>query len=259
MNKIKTSLFLTTYNWPDALHICIKSIFKQSVLPDEVIIADDGSDKETSQLIAKLKKESPIPIVHLWQENQGYRINTLRNLAIRNASYPYIIQIDGDLILDTHFVADHISFARQNRFLIGRRVNLSQEATDCAMKHDYEKCNISKVLRNKTLAKLHHFLLYNKTNVKGVRGCNMSYWKKDAYKVNGYDEDMTSKGPNDKEFAARLVNAGIEAYNLKFYANSLHFSHGETNRTNYTHVKGIFEETLKTKKIRCANGLLKNN
>lgn len=37
------ALLLTTYNWPEALGLVLESVSKQSHLPDEVIIADDGS------------------------------------------------------------------------------------------------------------------------------------------------------------------------------------------------------------------------
>ena len=45
------SLIITTYNKPDALFLVMQSISCQSILPSEVIIADDGSDKKTQKLI----------------------------------------------------------------------------------------------------------------------------------------------------------------------------------------------------------------
>ena len=44
---MKTSIIVSTYNWPQALQICLGSILKQTVLPDEIVIADDGSTGET--------------------------------------------------------------------------------------------------------------------------------------------------------------------------------------------------------------------
>lgn len=37
-----------------------------------------------------------------------------------------------------------------------------------------------------------------------LRGCNMAYWKEDAIKVNGYNEDLLEWGHEDAEFAYRL-------------------------------------------------------
>ena len=44
----KSSLIISTYNWPEALRLCLLSVMEQSVLPDEVIIADDGSTGQTT-------------------------------------------------------------------------------------------------------------------------------------------------------------------------------------------------------------------
>ncbi|HIY76621.1 MAG TPA: glycosyltransferase, partial [Candidatus Sphingobacterium stercorigallinarum] len=47
MKSIKNcSLLISTYNWPEALNLCLKSVMRQSVLPAEVLIADDGSTEE---------------------------------------------------------------------------------------------------------------------------------------------------------------------------------------------------------------------
>ena len=43
MENIKTSLIVSTYNRPDALFLCLESIKRQKLLPDEVIVGDDGS------------------------------------------------------------------------------------------------------------------------------------------------------------------------------------------------------------------------
>ena len=48
---MKLTLVITTYNWPEALslELVLKSIENQTVIPDEVVIADDGSAFETTR------------------------------------------------------------------------------------------------------------------------------------------------------------------------------------------------------------------
>ena len=41
----KISVIVSTYNRCDALQVCLLSLFKQTVLPDEVIIGDDALRK----------------------------------------------------------------------------------------------------------------------------------------------------------------------------------------------------------------------
>ena len=51
---MKTSLIIATYNWPKALELVLLSVLKQSHLPDEIIIADDGSTDATKEMIDSL-------------------------------------------------------------------------------------------------------------------------------------------------------------------------------------------------------------
>ena len=60
---MKCSLVICTYNWPEALAMVLLSVNKQSVLPDEVIIADDGSGSSTSKVINEFSKSITIPII----------------------------------------------------------------------------------------------------------------------------------------------------------------------------------------------------
>ncbi|MBK3518025.1 glycosyltransferase family 2 protein [Carboxylicivirga marina] len=254
MRAPKVTLFLTTYNWPEALSLCLQSIAAQTHLPNEVIVADDGSGDASKQVIEEFQKHFPCPLHHVWQEDKGYRINTLRNKAIKKASHPYIIQIDGDILCDKNFVKDHLAFAKKNRLIIGRRTNISSNNTQqycTSIKYD----DINN-FRNKAVAILHHHLLYNTKEVKGVRGCNMAYWRDDAYKVNGYEETMTGKGPDDKEFASRLVHAGINAYNLKFYAIANHLYHGDEGlRNNYGANQELYAQALRERRVKAIKGI----
>ena len=41
------SLIISTYNWPRALYLCLDSVMQQTVMPSEILIADDGSDRKS--------------------------------------------------------------------------------------------------------------------------------------------------------------------------------------------------------------------
>ena len=80
---MRVSLIITTYNRPDALLLVLRSIEGQIKLPDEVIIADDGSDRESQKLITDFQQSSNLNIIHSWQEDKGFRAAKSRNKAIR--------------------------------------------------------------------------------------------------------------------------------------------------------------------------------
>lgn len=50
--SVQIALLITTYNRPDALNLVLESVAKQSRLPDDVIICNDGSDSNTSGIVA---------------------------------------------------------------------------------------------------------------------------------------------------------------------------------------------------------------
>ena len=96
---MKTALLIPTYNWPEALELVLKSALLQTRLPNEIIIADDGSNDKTKSLIEQFNQKSKISIHHIWQEDDGFRKSKILNKAIATATADYIIQVDGDCIL----------------------------------------------------------------------------------------------------------------------------------------------------------------
>ena len=55
---MRVSLIIATYNWPESLILALRSIEKQTIVPEEVIIADDGSTAETKEIIDKFQKDT---------------------------------------------------------------------------------------------------------------------------------------------------------------------------------------------------------
>ena len=96
------------------------AIATQSRLPDEVIVADDGSGDETRASIARIAHGYPCRIAHVWQEDRGFRAARARNLGIAATRGEYVVMIDGDMLPHRDFVADHAAFARR-RLLAARR------------------------------------------------------------------------------------------------------------------------------------------
>ena len=123
------SLIISTYNWPRALYLCLDSVMQQTVMPTEILIADDGSGINTRDVVKHFENISPVPVHHIWHEDRGFRLAAIRNKAIAASRSEYIIQIDGDLILHRKFVQDHLAFARKGRFITGSRGVLTEELT----------------------------------------------------------------------------------------------------------------------------------
>lgn len=71
---MKVSLVISTYNWKEALCLCLLSVTRQTVVPAEVIIADDGSRPDTKLLIEDFQQNFPCPIKHIWHEGASVKV-----------------------------------------------------------------------------------------------------------------------------------------------------------------------------------------
>ena len=68
-----TSVIITTYNNPAWLEKVLWSYTCQTRKDFEILIADDGSNDETRELIEAMRSQVPFPIRHVWQEDDGFR------------------------------------------------------------------------------------------------------------------------------------------------------------------------------------------
>ncbi len=135
--KPKTcALIITTYNQKERLKLVLDSVKNLAFLPNEVLIADDGSKEDTARLIEEYQKDFPCPLKHIWQEDEGFRAAKSRNNAIKASKSEYIILIDGDMILEKDFVKNHLEFAKRKVILQGSRVILNKNESEEILKNN---------------------------------------------------------------------------------------------------------------------------
>ena len=258
---MKVSLIVTTYNWKEALYITLKSVLKQKILPYEVIIADDGSRPDTAVMIAEFQEAYPIPLIHSWQEDVGFRLAASRNKAIAKARGDYLIIVDGDLYLPPSFISDHIDSAKEGHFVQGGRVLLGSEVSKRVLFNNYVPGFFSANIRNRHNIINSRFLSAIFTKVRNsdrsTRGCNFALWKSDAIKVNGYNEDFEGWGREDSEMVVRLLNSGLNRIYLKFAAVVYHIYHKENSRAMLDVNDKIYKNAILNKEVTCENGLEK--
>ena len=255
-----TSLVIATYNWPQALGVVLASVRAQRVLPAEVIIADDGSGAATRQLIEGEAKTFPVPLRHVWHEDAGFRLGTIRNKAMAVARGEYLIQLDGDMVLHPEFVASHIAFAGTGSYVQGSRVMLDEARTAESLASGGIVTNaLSPGVRNRVNA-LHmpwlSGLVRGPTDpLRRTRGCNMAFWRSDIIAVNGYNEAIEGWGREDSELAARLQQSGVGRRNLKFSAVAWHLHHKTRPQDSLNTNHDLFERTVASRATRCDRGI----
>ncbi|MFI5233074.1 MAG: glycosyltransferase family 2 protein [Gemmatimonadales bacterium] len=255
-----SSLIIATYNWKEALALVLATVRSQTMLPGEVLVADDGSRDDTRELVAREGAGFPVPLRHCWQEDRGFRKGRILNEAMARATGEYLIAIDGDMLLHPAFVYSHLRFARPGWYLQGSRMMLGERATTRTFAAGRRAAGAwSFGVRNR-LNGIHApflspFVRGDRGRIKRTRGCNISYWRDDIVRVNGYDEDIEGWGREDTELVARLMNSGVRRRNLKFAAVSYHMHHRmspmDSDAANFERVLNVVRDGV----TRCEHGI----
>ncbi len=254
-DKAAVSIILSTYNQPLWLEKSLWGFENQLAKDFEIVIADDGSGPETKQMIEKIKAESKLKIVHVWQEDDGFQKTRILNKAIQASSGEYLIFSDGDCIPREDFVAKHLKNRKKGHFLSGGYFKLSMEISEAITREDVERqrCFDAEWLiengqkKNFKINKLtsqglkETFLNTFTTTTPTWDGNNASGWREDILAVNGFDERM-QYGGEDRELGERLSNYGIQGIQIRYSAVTVHLDHARGYVTD--------DMILKNKEIR---------
>ncbi len=238
MHHPTTAVIVTTYNSPEPLRMCLLGLAAQTERDFEVVIADDGSDDRTRQILAA-PCFAGLRLKHVWQEDKGYRVRMARNRAIAEADAEFLLFLDGDCIPRNDFVARHRQLCPRGYFISGSRVDVTREV--------YQHFSDDEILSNRMfewrfLAKrdpqlsryrwrLQRSPWYESlANLLTWRYCvfvssNASAWRNDILRVNGFDESMVGYGNEDRDLGVRLRNSGIGQRYLKFSLIVMHLDH----------------------------------
>jgi glycosyltransferase involved in cell wall biosynthesis len=254
------SVIVTTYNWPEALHLALASLSRQTLLPTDVVIADDGSTAPTAQLIEQWRKHFPCALHHYWQEDAGFRVARARNGAIAAGRGDYVVFVDGDMVLHPRFVEDHAAAARRDSFIQGVRPRLSVSTTQSLLASGSTDVSFfSRGMEHRAYALrsplLSHVVSQKRESLAGVQSCNLSSWRDHLVRINGFDERFIGWGPEDRELAARLLHTGIQRNYIRHRAVAYHLFHPSRAPQGDNPLDRILEETLRTRATRCEFGL----
>ncbi|MCI8891797.1 MAG: glycosyltransferase family 2 protein [Eubacterium sp.] len=110
---------ITSYNQGTMILEAVDSICTQTVLPQKIIIVDDGSTDECSiRVLKEIEKKSdlPIPVIIHYQENRG--VSAARNAGIKKAQAPMVLVLDGDDRLKTEFTEYVSQLLRDNPSMV---------------------------------------------------------------------------------------------------------------------------------------------
>lgn len=240
---MRVSIILSTYNSPLWLEKVLWGYTAQTHTDFEIIVADDGSTAETRDLLEIMKKNTGLDIVHVWQEDQGFRKCRILNKSILQATSPYLVFSDGDCIPRNDFLEVHVRKSRPKCYLSGSYQKLPMALSQLINQEDilsgrcfdyawlrkngmpWSRKNI-KLAISERMAKYLNAITPTRCNLKGS---NASAWKEDILRVRGFDERM-GWGGEDRELGIRLRNAGVKAIHVRYDALVIHLDHSRGYR-----------------------------
>jgi glycosyltransferase involved in cell wall biosynthesis len=257
----RCGLVVTTYARADALERVLDSIAAQTAPPDELLVAEDGTDPVTAAVLVGHGARANYPVHHLTQPHEGYRLARSRNAAIARSDSDYLVMIDGDMVLHPEFVADHRKLARPGYWTQGVRILLDAAATQRLM-NDWNlprpwSRGLGLVRRSYGIRAvgLARGLRTAANGVVAVKGCNQGFWRADLLATNGFDEGITGWGSEDKELCARLGNAGVRRQTLLFAAVAWHLDHPPAARDRADVNRGRWQDSVRSGRTRCEAGV----
>lgn len=186
------SVIIPTYNRKNVLRHVILSITKQTLLPDEVFVCDDGSNDGTKEEVESLKILVDFKLEHLYQEKKGFRAAAARNMGINAASCEKIVFVDQDVILDKNAIY-YLEQVGKNGFLSGLKKLVPLKF--------YEELITDKIILN-------NFKVFEKQTFGDLRATLSSLgsiWKSDLEEVGNFDEDFIGYGLEDTDLIERLL------------------------------------------------------
>ena len=262
---MKVSVIITTYESPHYLKKVLDGFLFQKRAPHEIIIADDGSGNDTAQVIKSFSEISPSPVLHVWQEHKGFRAAKNRNEAIKQSSGDYIILLDGDCVINSNFISDHVSLLKEGFFIQGKRILINKHASiDFTSAHANSVTSLVKMALTGKISNIHHLIRFpyfpalKNRHIKGIKSCNMSFFKKDLQAVNGFNEDFVGWGNEDSELACRFFKYGLIKKVHPFMAICFHLWH-PANKIVSEKNKQLLLESIASKEYYCANGIIKKD
>lgn len=272
MKQITLSLIISVYKNTKDLKVILDNLHYQTHLPDEIIISEDGNSSEMKLFLENYSID--IPLVHLSQEDLGWQKNKALNNAIIKAKHEYLIFIDGDCVLHTKFIQNHLSLSSPQYILAGKRVKLGPHYSNILSNTNLLKFQKRVISEAKKLlkdnAKFYEEAIYlplnpltkiliQKLGISSIKGCNFSCYKAAILAINGFDEDYVKPAiGEDHDLVWRFQGLGYKVVSVKHFAVQYHLYHKE-NWCSQKENLILLKQKQSAKTFICLNGIKKLN
>jgi len=137
VSPFHVSVVISTYEYPQALDAVLRALAEQSEGGFEVIVADDGSGRETAEVVERWRESFGDRVLHVWQADEGFRVARVLNLGALAASGTHLAFLGGDCVPRTHFARTLRRCAVPGWFAATYRYELSEGLTRSALEEGW--------------------------------------------------------------------------------------------------------------------------
>lgn len=209
------SVIIPSYKYAHYLEECVNSVKKQTYPVHEIIVVNDGSPDNTSEVAKSLG------VILVEKENGG--LASARNAGIEVATGEYIMCLDADDKLLPGAIEEHIKLIKDD-----------MSFAQCALMEFGERhtvmvptypTSLERVMRSNTIF------------------CNALFPKKAWVEVGGFDESETMRlGYEDWEFWIRLLEKGYRLVASDFIALRYRVHQGQmTQATSHPNQQKLYD------------------
>lgn len=249
---IKASICLTTYNGAKYLQQQLDSFSAQSVLPDELVVCDDGSTDATCEIIERFKQIAPFEVrLYKNENNLGYAQNFSKALGLCKGDFVFLSDQDDvwlqkkiemvtsvfDSDSSVQLVIHDLIFCDSNLLPIGQKKLERIKSVSDPMKAYVT--GMATAIRKEYLKLClpipagitHDLWLHSCANLLGVKKIHnepLAYYRR-------HENNATASG---------VLNVAKKTSRLDFYINALRFS-DTTGLKNNLHVQLELKKWLK--------------
>jgi GT2 family glycosyltransferase len=270
--SFKASLIISVYKDTSSLKVVLDSLRFQTEKDFEIIISEDGEDENMLRFISLYPFEYDHQ--HLTQEDLGWRKNRALNRAIKAAKAEWMIFIDGDCVLHPRFIEHHVKLANEKYILAGKRIKLDPVLSSYLIGDTEVILKMQQILLKLLVSPgrkkpgfYEEGIFIDPSGLFGfiprlrrmnkLKGCNMSFSKRAAMAINGFDEDYTLPAiGEDIDLTWRFTGCGYSLRSLRNLAVQYHLYHKENWSSQEINTDKMNGKQFRREYV-CRNGLEK--
>jgi glycosyltransferase involved in cell wall biosynthesis len=264
MDRPLVTVVVAVYRRGDFLGLVLDGLLGQRDRGFEVVVAEDDRSPAIAEVVERHRERflrQGIRLLHVTQEDRGFRKTRILNAALRVSQNPLVVFLDGDCIPHPALVGEYRAAAAPGLACYGRRVMLGPAFSDRLLAGSARSPpSLWDLLRSdsRRVEEAIRIPLFRKRSPRtGIWGCNWGVLRSHLEAVNGFDQDYQRAGVGeDVDIQWRLAASGVRLQSMKHRAVVYHLHHQQGYSD--ADVRANFAEMEQKKAaglVRCRNGL----